>query len=41
MRAHAALNKRRRANYVVVRMRIEANAVERVRMDSVAKIESS
>ena len=30
----------RRANYVVVRMRIEANAVARVRMDSVAKIES-
>ncbi|HEY2525710.1 MAG TPA: MlaD family protein [Candidatus Binataceae bacterium] len=30
----------RRANYVIVRMRIEANAVERVRMDSVAKIES-
>lgn len=30
----------RRANYVVVRMRIEANAVERVRADSVAKIES-
>ncbi len=30
----------RRANYVVVRLRIEANAVERVRTDSVAKIES-
>jgi len=30
----------RRANYVIVRMRIEANAVARVRMDSVAKIES-
>jgi phospholipid/cholesterol/gamma-HCH transport system substrate-binding protein len=30
----------RRANYVVVRMRIEANAVQRVRVDSVAKIES-
>ena len=30
----------RRANYVVVRLRVEANAVERVRTDSVAKIES-
>jgi phospholipid/cholesterol/gamma-HCH transport system substrate-binding protein len=30
----------RRANYVVVRVRIEANAIERVRTDSVAKIES-
>ena len=30
----------RRANYVVVRLRIEANAAERVRTDSVAKIES-
>ena len=30
----------RRANYVVVRLRIEANAVPRVRTDSVAKIES-
>jgi phospholipid/cholesterol/gamma-HCH transport system substrate-binding protein len=30
----------RRANYVVVRLRIEANAVQRVRTDSVAKIES-
>ena len=30
----------RRANYVVVRLSIEANAVERVRTDSVAKIES-
>lgn len=30
----------RRANYVVVRIRIEANAIERVRTDSVAKIES-
>ncbi len=30
----------RRANYVVVRLRIEANAVARVRTDSVAKIES-
>ena len=30
----------RRANFVVVRLRIEANAVERVRTDSVAKIES-
>ena len=30
----------RRANYVVVRLRIEANAVHRVRTDSVAKIES-
>lgn len=29
-----------RANYVIVRLRIEANAVERVRTDSVAKIES-
>jgi phospholipid/cholesterol/gamma-HCH transport system permease protein len=29
-----------RANYVVVRLRIEANAVQRVRTDSVAKIES-
>jgi phospholipid/cholesterol/gamma-HCH transport system substrate-binding protein len=29
-----------RANYVVVRLSIEANAVERVRTDSVAKIES-
>jgi phospholipid/cholesterol/gamma-HCH transport system substrate-binding protein len=29
-----------RANYVIVRMRIVANAVERVRTDSVAKIES-
>lgn len=29
-----------RANYVVVRLRIEANAIERVRTDSVAKIES-
>ena len=30
----------RRANFVVVRLRIEANAVARVRTDSVAKIES-
>ncbi|HLJ44088.1 MAG TPA: MlaD family protein [Candidatus Binataceae bacterium] len=30
----------RRANYVVVRLRIEANAISRVRTDSVAKIES-
>jgi phospholipid/cholesterol/gamma-HCH transport system substrate-binding protein len=30
----------RRANYVVVRIRIEANAIQRVRTDSVAKIES-
>jgi phospholipid/cholesterol/gamma-HCH transport system substrate-binding protein len=30
----------RRANYVVVRLSIDANAVERVRTDSVAKIES-
>jgi phospholipid/cholesterol/gamma-HCH transport system substrate-binding protein len=30
----------RRANYVVVRLRIEANAVQRVRTDSMAKIES-
>jgi phospholipid/cholesterol/gamma-HCH transport system substrate-binding protein len=30
----------RRANYVVVRLRVEANAVKRVRTDSVAKIES-
>jgi phospholipid/cholesterol/gamma-HCH transport system substrate-binding protein len=30
----------RRANFVVVRMRIEANAVQRVRVDSVAKVES-
>jgi phospholipid/cholesterol/gamma-HCH transport system substrate-binding protein len=30
----------RRANYVVVRLRLEANAVQRVRTDSVAKIES-
>jgi phospholipid/cholesterol/gamma-HCH transport system substrate-binding protein len=30
----------RRANYVVVRLKIEANAVQRVRTDSVAKIES-
>ncbi len=30
----------RRANYVVVRIRIEANAIQRVRTDSVAKVES-
>jgi phospholipid/cholesterol/gamma-HCH transport system substrate-binding protein len=30
----------RRANYVVVRLSIEANAIERVRIDSIAKIES-
>jgi phospholipid/cholesterol/gamma-HCH transport system substrate-binding protein len=30
----------RRANYVIVHLRIDANAVERVRTDSVAKIES-
>jgi phospholipid/cholesterol/gamma-HCH transport system substrate-binding protein len=29
-----------RANYVVVRLRVEANAIERVRSDSVAKVES-
>src|SRR6185437_11376868 len=32
--------KDRRANYVVVRLRVEANAIQRVRTDSVAKIES-